>query len=185
MVAIVVEGKRDVTFFKNYITHYLKIEKNQYKIIKTDGKSILLNSSCEKYKGLCEDLDTNRVQKVLFVIDSDNTIDNPDIGGYTNSCSSIGQLFSSLDINSYSDYFIACNPETQEGNIEDLVVSTLTKTQEKCIKSFLKCSKLENDDGKRLLGIYNYGYPEEPYDFTHSNFNELKQKLQTLFEGTE
>ena len=40
MVVIVVEGKRDITFFKNYITHYLKIEKNRYKMIKTDEKGI-------------------------------------------------------------------------------------------------------------------------------------------------
>jgi hypothetical protein len=185
MVAIVVEGKRDVTFFKNYITHYLKIERSRYKITKTDGKSILLDSSCEKYRDLCEDLNTNRVKRVLFIIDSDNTVDNPDIGGYENSCDSIEKLFSELSIQNYADYFIACDPITQEGNIENLVVSTLTKKQEACIKSFLECSELENDDGKRLLGIYNYGYPEEPFDFSHQNFNELKTKLQNLFEGTE
>ncbi len=182
MVAIVVEGKRDVTFFKNYITHYLKIEKNRYKIIKTDGKSILLDSDCEKYKNLCEDLDTNRVKKVLFIIDSDNAIDNPDIGGYENSCSFIEKLFLDLSIKDYANYFIACDPETQEGNIENLVVSTLSKKQEECIKSFLDCSELENNDGKRLLGIYNYGYPEKPYDFQHPNFNELKTKLKNLFK---
>ncbi len=183
MVAIVVEGKRDVTFFKNFITHYLKIEKDRYSITKTNGKSRLLDRTCKKYIGLRDDLRENRIKKVLFIVDADNAIDNPDIGGYSRSCNAMDRLLSDLDIVSYADYFIACDPETQEGNIEDLVVSTLTTDQVACIKSFLSCSKLENDDGKRLLGIYNYGYPETPYDFSHENFTELKTKLQTLFEG--
>jgi hypothetical protein len=183
MVAIIVEGKRDVTFFRNYITHHLKIEKKLYKITKTDGKSILLDKLYYKYKELKEDLEVGRVHKVLFIIDSDNNRDNPDIGGYNNSCTAIEQLIKDLNIVEYADFFIACDPITQEGNIENLVISTLTEEQNRCIKSFLECSGLENDDGKRLLGIYNYGYPEEPFDFSHKNFDELKIKLTNLFKS--
>jgi hypothetical protein len=183
MVAIVVEGKRDVKFFNNYIVYHLQFSKNHYKIIKTDGKSILLDKTCNKYLSLCNDLKAGRIQKVLFIVDSDNAKDNPDIGGYTNTSVAIQKLISDLSMTHNANYFIACNPKSKEGNIEDLVVSTLTTEQEKCITSFLYCSKLENNDGKRLLGIYNYGYPEEPYDFTHPNFDELKQNLQNLFKG--
>lgn len=182
MVAIVVEGKRDVKFFNTYITQHLNVPKEKYKIIKTDGKSLLLDSSLEKYNGLQDDIEANRIRKVLFIVDSDNNHDNPDIGGYNNSTTKITELITNLNLTACSDYFIACDPTTQEGTIENLVVSTLTQEQAECINQFLQCSELENDDGKRLLGIYNYGYPERPYDFNHQNFTTLKQKLNILFE---
>ncbi len=182
MVSVVVEGKRDVKFFNNYICNYLGYAKDRYQIIKTDGKSILLDKDYRKYSNLKDDIKTSRVKKVLFIIDSDNAKDNPDIGGYENSITKIKELITALELKQYSDYFIACDMKNGKGNIEDLVISTLDDEIGKCIKTFSDCSDLENDDGKRLLGIYNYGYPEKPYDFTHKNFDELKEKLKNLFE---
>ena len=183
MVAIVVEGKRDVTFYKNLIKEVFNIDKSKYNIIKTDGKSKLLNKSLDKYQDLLKSIKVGRIRKVLFIIDADDSKDNKEIGGYLNSQDKIEELIKDLDIELYSDYFIACNPLTQKGNIENLVISTLTEDEEKCIKSFLNCSELENsNNSKRLLGIYNYGFPDKTFDYNHPNFNELKQKLTNLFK---
>lgn len=182
MVAVIVEGKRDVTFFNNFIANHLTFDKKLYKIIQTKGKSKLLDKNFDKYLELKEDVKLNRIKKVLFIMDSDNPSDNPDIGGFENSKTYIEKLIEELGIKDLSSYCIVCNPISKEGNIEDLVISTLDKDICNCIKSFSECSNLDNNEGKRLLGIYNYGYPQKPFDFNHQNFNELKSKLQWLFE---
>lgn len=182
MVAIVVEGNRDIKFFKHYISNFLNIDKTRYKLVKTDGKSKLLDDNLDIYKTLLEDIDGGRVRNVFFILDADNSRDNPDIGGYDNSVKAINNLIAKLAIGTVSDFLVACDPAKKEGNIESLVVSALDKRIVRCIENFLECSELEKSEGKRLLGIYNYGYPQKPYDFSHANFDELKNKLTKLFE---
>jgi len=49
-------------------------------------------------------------------------------------------------------------------------------------KNFLDCSKfISKDNHKSIINqIYKIGYPNEPYNYEHLNFNELKEKLKKL-----
>jgi hypothetical protein len=79
-----------------------------------------------------------------------------------------------------------CNPETQEGSLESLILSTIEdKNLRGCIIGFLKCSQLESkEDHKAILNqIYKVIYPNEPYNFDHPHFDELKTKLTSLFNS--
>jgi hypothetical protein len=51
-------------------------------------------------------------------------------------------------------------------------------------KHFLDCSKFTSKDNHKSIinQIYKIGYPNEPYNYEHPNFNELKDKLKKIYE---
>ena len=41
---------------------------------------------------------------------------------------------------------------------------------------------MSKENHKSIINqIYKMGYPNEPYNYEHPNFNELKDKLQKLY----
>ncbi len=77
-----------------------------------------------------------------------------------------------------------CDPMKKIGYLESLILSTISPEQRACIESFLACSQFESKENHKAIlnQIYNMAYPNAPYDFAHSHFDELKTKLRELFE---
>ena len=82
-----------------------------------------------------------------------------------------------------SEFYICCDPNTQEGNVESLLLLTLDEEKKACIDSFLECSDFKAKENSKaiLKQIYKIAFPEAPFDFEHEHFAELKAKLSNLF----
>ncbi|SFV88614.1 hypothetical protein MNB_SUP05-SYMBIONT-7-696 [hydrothermal vent metagenome] len=118
------------------------------------------------------------VNKVLFVFDADFFIDDKTCGGLENSKECIARLITDLDWDIDVDYYIF------DKNLDDFIIKTLSKEEQNCFKNFEKCLKIEvkNKNKKISTCIYKKLYPQTPYDFSHPNFDTLKQKLTHLFQ---
>jgi len=179
MVRIVCEGIDDEGFLKSLLRH-LKIRNKDYdfnqNIQNTNGKSNLLKAKTYK-ENLSLDVGKS-VKKVLFVFDADFSTDDKICGGLQNSQECIKQLITSLNWSIETDYYIF------DKNLDDFIIKTLSKEQQQCFKKFDKCLDIEvkNKNKKISTCIYKKLYPQTPYDFSHKNFNALKQKLTELFQ---
>ncbi len=89
-----------------------------------------------------------------------------------------------LGLSSISDVIIIRDYETNSGYLESLIFSTLSEQQKECIKNFLDCSNFTSKDNHKSIinQIYKMGYPNEPYNYEHPNFKELKDKLKKLYD---
>ena len=130
-------------------------------------------------------LEIEEIDKILFILDADYDKEQR-FGGYENSLREMQKIQTSLGIADISDIFIAYdkNSSTKEGYLESLILSSLPKKKEECIKSFLECSEFKSKTHDKSIFniIYKNAYPQAPYNFEHQNFNELKRKLKKLFE---
>ena len=183
MVRIVCEGVGDVKNIKKLLD-FLDIDFEEHNFIFTNGKSFLLDSSIPKYKTLLEQIENGFVEKILFIVDVDNVENDHSLCGMENTVSKIETLQKSLKIENMSDCFLACDPKTEKGYFESLLLSTVDKEVIKCYKDFRECSLLNSKsvDKNILTELHNLTKPEKPYDFNHPNFKELKQKLKNLFK---
>jgi len=186
MVRVICEGKSDVKQIKSILT-FLKIDFKERHFIFTNGKSFIVDSTTPAYQTLLEHIANGFVQKILFVVDVDNVENDQSLSGKGNTLSKIQTLQKDLNIEAMSDYYLACDPQTQTGYFESLLLSTVDKEVIKCYEAFRTCSALNSKalDKNILTELHNLTKPEKPYDFNHQNFNELKQKLTNLFKGTE
>jgi hypothetical protein len=93
-------------------------------------------------------------------------------------------MINKLGIDKISEVIIIRDYETNTGYLESLIFSTLSEQQKECIKNFLDCSKFTSKDNQKSIinQIYKIGYPNEPYNYEHPNFNELKEKLKKLYK---
>ena len=183
MVRVICEGKSDVKQIKSILT-FLKIDFKEHHFIFTNGKSFLVDSTIPAYKTLLEHIENGFIQKILFVVDVDNIENDQALSGKENTISKIKTLQKNLKIETMSDYYLACNPQTQKGYFESLLLSTVDKEVIKCYEAFRTCSELNSKavDKNILTELHNLTKPEKPFDFNHKNFNELKQKLKNLFK---
>jgi len=179
MVKIICEGSDDKTFLRLLLNDLKKISSvpditnfDGY-IEKMGGKSKLLDSSAY---GLLNKQIGTKIRKVLFVFDCDFEEDDRVCGGMDNSIDAITTLIKELDWKIEVDYYIF------NKNLDYFIVDTLDKKD-----NFLNCEecfKLKelNKNRKILTCIYKSLYPQKPFDFTHENFDDLKQKLKNLFK---
>ena len=183
MVRIICEGKSDVKQVKS-ILNFLNIEFNEKHFIFTNGKSFLLNKSTPKYKTLLEHIEKGFVREILFIVDVDNVENDQSLCGIENTVSKIEALQSDLGVKEISDYYLACDPITQTGYFESLLLSTVDKDVIKCYEEFRNCSALNSKavDKNILTELHNLTKPEKPYAFEHPNFKNLKEKLEKLYE---
>jgi predicted ATP-dependent endonuclease of OLD family len=183
-VAIFCEGSTDVIFLKEFITH-LGFRKDDVRPYIMQGKPHFFEEDHKYYADVKSRLEIDAIKKVLFVMDAD-TIDknNPNHDGFENTEIKLKYLIVQLGFQSISDYCIMCNPETQSGYLESLILSTIDEQTRHCIERFLECSQIASkEDHKDIVHkIYNKLYPNEPYNFDHENFNDLKTKLENLFK---
>ena len=176
MYAILHEGKSiDKSFFKLLLDN-LKLDKSQVLFYGMGTKSNFFKKEHSQYADLKLEIQSENVTKLLFIIDADNDFEDTE--------NKLVNIINELNFKEISKFYIACNPLTKEGYLESIILSSLSDVQKNCIENFLECSefKLKTHDKSILNEIYKKAYPNAPYDFTHKNFNELKQKLQNLFK---
>ena len=175
MVVIAFEGKSDGDFFNTLLGKYnLPNEVFYYDF---GGKDNLFDIGHSHYDEIEKYI--NKIDKILLVVDADNEKDPNPNRGYDASEIKLKEIIEDLEFDVPIDYYIMCD-ENQEGNLESFLLSVLDDEQIKCIKDFRKCYKYELSD----KWAYNtfYKQKKEPFNFSHSNFDELKQKLKNLFK---
>ena len=185
--AIFHEGKASQKSADNHLIRLLienlglNIEKIQF--YSMGSKSNFFKASNPRYQELLLNIGTEEISKALFILDADSVESDAKYGGYQNTQQEISKVLEGLDISAISDIYISCDPTTQEGYLESLILSSIPADKKDCIEQFLDCSEFKSkDNAKAILNqIYKQAYPNAPYDFSHSNFNELKEKLKSLF----
>ncbi|CAB5494569.1 hypothetical protein [Bathymodiolus thermophilus thioautotrophic gill symbiont] len=179
MIRIICEGLDDKKFIIQLLQHLeengeLNAKPEYAKYIEvTNGKSDLLKS--ETHLGATQEITAGKIKKILFVFDADFIADNK-CNGLENSQKCIEDLIQKLGWNITTDYHIF------DKNLDDFILKTLdNKADFEACEQCFELKKL-NKNRKILTCIYQKLYPTKPYDFSHPNFNELKQKLITLFK---
>jgi len=164
MVIIAYEGKSDGEFFDTLLNEY-NLPSNQVMYYDFKGKDNLFNFSHAYYDEI-EAKHIKKIDKILLVVDADNKKDPNPNRGYEASKKALITLIEDLDFQDvFIDYYIMCD-ENREGYLESFLLSV--------------CFKYELTD----KWVYNsfYKHNKYPFDFEHSNFNILKQKLKNLFK---
>ncbi|MCB4774931.1 MAG: hypothetical protein LGB71_06580 [Sulfurovum sp.] len=163
----------------------LRLDVKQVKFVGMGGKSNFFKKENDNYAELLLDVFTlQRVSKVLFVIDADYKKSDSTYGGYENTKEELAKVIKELNLEEYSDVYVACDPNEKCGYLESLILSTIPKEQKECIETFLECSDFKSKENHKAIlnQIYKTAYPKAPFDFSHKNFSELKQKLKNLFK---
>jgi hypothetical protein len=179
MVRIFCEGSDDKTFLRLLLNDLKKSGdiigfENFDSIVKVmGGKSNLLDK--ESYSTIDKQVGKQLTQ-IFFIFDCDFKEDDKVCGGLKNSKKAIEDLIIQLDWKIEVDYYIF------NKNLDYFIIDTLDKKE-----NFLGCEecfelKELNKNRKILTCIYKSLYPKKPFDFSHPNFNELKQKLKNLFK---
>jgi hypothetical protein len=177
---ILCEGGNDIGFLKKFCD-YLELDKKKIDIQKVSGKSNFFKEN--SYVTIKQKIDKGLYSKVLFIVDADYVDNDSTYGGFKNSTNELVNIIRTLDIEEKSKIFIACDPLTQEGNLEHLVLSTLEQEERDCILELLKCV-LEMDvhsDKKIVLSSYEAIFKESPYNLPHNNFDELRDLLLWVY----
>jgi hypothetical protein len=186
-VAILHEGNEKKThdneLLKLLITK-LNLDLNRVTFIGMGNKSNFFKKEFIKYKRLQQHIQREAIEKVLFVIDADYEQNDLRYGGYNNTKKEIQKIIKELKLENYSDIYITCDPLEQCGYLESLILSSIPIKQKECIENFLECSEFKSKENHKAIlnQIYKIAYPNAPFDFSHSNFDELKTKLKKLFE---
>lgn len=174
MVIIAYEGKTDEEFLNSLLDAYQLPKVTYYNF---EGKDNILNISHSYY----DEIESNikKIEKILIIVDADNKKDPNPNRGYEASEKALCQLIEDLGFDVSIEYHIMCN-DNKEGHLESFLLSVLDDEQKKCFEKFKECYQYELSD----KFVYNtfYKQMQHPFDYNHPNFNELKQKLQNLFE---
>jgi hypothetical protein len=184
--AILHEGNakktNDNALLKLLIKH-MQLDSNQVEFFGVRSKNNFFKRESEHYELLLNRVEEGEIAKILFVIDADYEKNDAKYGGYENTKSTLEKMILDLGLSSYADIYITCDPDSRCGYLESFILSTISEEHKTCIESFLECSdfKLKENDKSILNHIYKLAYPEAPFDFSHKNFDELKQKIKYLF----
>jgi len=176
MVVFIVEGGTDRDFFID-ILDKLDISSNKYNIKPFGGKDNIFKLTHPLYDEIEEELD--RIDKIFIVVDADDPKDSSPIRGYKVTELKLKELIAKLDFGIDIDYFIFSNCDKESGYLESYLLSVLDDKQKDCIEDFRTCFKYDLSD----KFVFNTFYKQKryPFDFSHPNFDELKQKLINLF----
>jgi len=176
MVIIGYEGQSDGEFFDTLLDTY-ELDKNNVIYYEFKGKDNLFKISHLNYDEIEEDL--AKIDRILLVVDADNKKDPNPNRGYEASEKKLKEIIENLEFDVPVDYYIMCDEE-REGNLESFLLSILDDEQKECIKKFRDCYKYELTD----KWAYSTFYKDKkyPFDYSHPNFDELKQKLTNLFK---
>ena len=186
-VAILHEGNSKKTNDNELLKLLLKelsLDIDRVEFFGLGSKSNFFKLDNDRYRRIKVQLKEKVLSKVLFVVDADYIENDATYGGVENTKSELLKIIKELDIESHSDIYITCDPTEQCGYLESLILSTIPQEQKECIETFLECSDFKSKENHKsiLNQIYKTAYPKAPFDFSHQNFNELKQKLKNLFK---
>lgn len=147
-------------------------------------KSNFIDYSYKDYQELIPLIEADQIGKVLLTADADSQKIDRKYGGYENSMNMLKGVAQHFKMNELCQFYVFCDPSTRQGNVESLLLTTLSDEKKTCIENFLDCSgfKARGNSKAILNDIYNRAYPEPPYNFEHQHFDDLKQKLAKLFE---
>jgi hypothetical protein len=165
----------------------LDLPYDRVKFVGMGSKSNFFNLDNANYKELLLDIKREAIAKVLFVVDADYVENDSVHGSYENCVNELTKIKEALGIEDICDIYITCDPETKDGYLESLILSSIPEKEKKCIEDFLDCSEFKSKENHKAIlnQIYKLAYPNAPFDFSHPNFNELKLKLKNLFEGIQ
>ncbi|MDM8548394.1 hypothetical protein QUF61_18030 [Candidatus Venteria ishoeyi] len=185
-VAIFHEGSSKKTAdneLLNLLITNLNLDNNKIRFIGIGGKSNFFNLDNKNYSTIKMAVRREEINKILFVIDADYEKNDEKYGGYDNTETELKKIIHELELQDCSDIYITCDPQTKDGYLESLILSTIPEKQKSCIENFLNCSDFKSKENHKAIlnQIYKTAYPQAPFDFSHQNFDELKQKLTTLF----
>lgn len=138
----------------------------------------------EQYpKLIVQGVESNQIDKILFVVDADNSISDTKKSGFENTQNALNEMIIELGFQSVASIYIMCDPKDKTGYSESLILSTIPDTQRRCIESFLQCSQFKSKENHKAIlnQIYKLAYPDAPYDFSHAHFDLLKTELKNLF----
>jgi len=186
-VAILHEGNANKTNdneLLKLLIEALALNSNQAIFIGMGTKSNFFKKNNINYRELRLNLKAEDIQKILFVVDADYEQNDTLYGGYKNTKIELEKIIKKLNIEKESDIYITCDPKDKCGYLESLILSTIPLKQKECIETFLECSDFKSKENHKAIlnQIYKIAYPKSPFDFSHKNFNELKQKLKNLFK---
>ncbi len=178
--AILHEGKTDKQFLTQLLND-LALPTNLVQFYCMKSKSGFFKMDSPDYKELKTNIDSEQIEKVLFFIDADFEKDDSIYGGYEKTEAEINKVVKTLSLQNYTIY-ISCDPTTQQGNLESLILSTIPEQHQTCIAKFLECSEFESKENHKAIlnQIYKLAYPKNPYNFEHPHFDALKEKLRQL-----
>jgi hypothetical protein len=190
MVAILHEGSAKKTAdneLLRLLIRSLNLDESKVNFFGFGGKSNFFKVDFSSYKELLSEVKEENISRILFVVDADYEKDNMVYGGCQNTKQKLNDTISELKLENISDMYITCDPQTQDGYLESLILSSIPKEQKECIENFLNCSDFKSKENHKAIlnQIYKNAYPQAPYNFEHQNFDGLKTKLKNLFKGTE
>ena len=138
-------------------------------------------------KVLVDGVKLGRIEKVLFIVDSDCFENDNKYGGYENTEKELNNIIIGLGFQEVSCVHIVYDPTTKDktGYLESFLLSTIPEDRMKCIEQFLRCTGFIAKDGDKSTykRVYeSIAYPFHPYRFEHPHFEELKLKLTNLFK---
>lgn len=186
-VAILHEGNAQKTNDNELLKLLLKklnLDETRVEFFGFGAKSNFYKVDNVKYGRLRLQIEEESISKVLFVLDADYEENDNKYGGAEKTKAELEKIISALNLSELSDIYVTCDPNTKDGYLESLILSSIPQTQKECIETFLGCSEFTSKENHKsiLNQIYKIAYPNAPYDFTHKNFDELKQKLQNIFK---
>jgi len=182
MVKIICEGRTDKKKISELL-NFLSILYTDDNFIVMGNKSNFFKLDNSEYKTLQQLIKADKIEKILFIIDADYQKDNNKYGGYKNTKEKIEKLLLDLDIKSICNYYITCHPNTKDGYLESLLLSTVDENLKKCYDEFLECINFKEKNNHKYImeQLHKITQPNKPYDFNHKNFSKLKEKLIQLF----
>lgn len=189
-LAILHEGNAKPTHDNHLITQliqHLNLDIQSIEFYPMGRKSNFFKCDYPAYRLLKQKFNDKKLKRLLFVIDADYVENDIKYGGYENTKHKLNQIIKELGFEKISDIFIMCDPILKTGYLESFILSTIPNEQRKCIEDFLNCSEFKSKENHKAIlnQIYKIAYPQSPYDFKHSHFDELKEKLKTLFINSE
>lgn len=168
MVHLIVEGETDKALVKNML--FPKKEKKDFKFLglKGDG-SVLKEIKSLNAKDLSENI-------YFAIIDADDSFENRN------------KEMIRLTEDKNVEFYIFPNHK-DNGNLETLLLSKMDSDNKilKCFDSYKQCVGKDIDNKAKLYAYTTLEHDKKPEDYIKTldlknNFNELKQKLQNLFE---
>lgn len=189
-IAILHEGNNKKTHDKELICllmQHLGLDMELVDFYGMGSKSEFFKADNSNYRLLKARVEAEQLRKLLFVADADYSKDNACFGGYENTQRELNNIIEKLGVTTISHTYIMCDPETKTGYLESFILATIPNPQRQCIERFLDCSEFPSKENHKAIlhNIYKLAYPAAPYDFEHAYFDELKDKLRSLFDYAE
>ena len=173
MVTILVEGDTDKTLIEALLKN-LSI----YDEKKVEFKGLKGIESIKKLIPTLE-IDIKNGNKIFAIIDADKSFKNRE--------KQMKELTKNQDIG----FYIFPNHK-DNGDLETLLLSNIPNDKFiQCFDKYKKCVGKDIDNKTKLYAYTTLKYKQKPkeyiktLDFSHQNFDELKQKLTDLFKGID